>query len=80
VYTGAGDLGFTLVQRDVDQLTPPADGDAIGVEVRGAVGRYSIERGQLEWVEDGTTHSLSSRSLTLPELLAVAGALEPASH
>jgi Putative zinc-finger len=80
VYTGAGDLGFTLVQRDVDQLTPPADGDAIGVEVRGAVGRYSIERGQLEWVEDRTTHSLSSRSLTLPELLAVAGALEPASH
>jgi hypothetical protein len=80
VYAGAGDLGFTLVQSDVDHLTPPADGDAVGVEVRGVVGRYSTERGQLEWVEDGTTHSLSSRTLTLGELLAIAEVLEPASN
>jgi Putative zinc-finger len=78
VYAGAGDLGFTLVQSDVDHLTPPADGDAVGVDVRGAAGRYSTERGQLEWVENGSTHSLSSRALTLAELLALAGALEPA--
>jgi hypothetical protein len=78
VYAGAGDLGFGLVQSDIDQLTPPADGDAVGVEVRGAAGRYSTERGQLEWVEGGTSHALSSRSLTLPELLTLAAALEPA--
>ena len=77
VYAGAGDLGFTLVQSDIDHLTPPADGDAVGVEVRGAAGRYSTERGQLEWVEGGTTHGLSSRTLTLPELLTLAAALEP---
>ncbi|MGH9230129.1 MAG: zf-HC2 domain-containing protein [Acidimicrobiales bacterium] len=79
VYPGAGDLGFALVQSDADQLTPPADGDAVGVEVRGAAGRYSPERGQLEWVEGGTTHGLSSPTLTLGELLAIAAALEPAS-
>jgi hypothetical protein len=78
VYAGAGDLGFTLVQSDVDHLTPPADGDAVGVDVRGAPGRYSTERGQLEWVEDETTHSLASRTLTLAELLALAAALDPA--
>jgi hypothetical protein len=78
VYAGAGDLGFTLVQSDIDQLTPPADGDAVGVEVRGVAGRYSPERGQLEWVEAGVTRGLSSRTLTLAELLALARALEPA--
>jgi Putative zinc-finger len=78
VFTGAGDLGFSLVQSDFDQLTPPADGDTVGVDVRGASGRYSSERGQLEWVEGGSTHSLSSRTLNLAELLALAAALEPA--
>ena len=78
VYASAGDLGFTLVQSDIDHLTPPADGDAVGVEVRGAAGRYSAERGQLEWAEGGTIHGLSSHTLTLAELLAVAAALRPA--
>jgi hypothetical protein len=78
VYAGAGDLGVTLVQSDVDHLTPPADGDAVGVEVRGTAGRYSAERGQLEWVEAGTTHGLSSQTLTLAELLALAATLERA--
>ena len=78
VYAGAGDLGFTLVQSDIDHLAPPADGDGVGVEVRGAAGRYSAERGQLEWVEGGTTLGLSSHSLTLSDLLAVAATLEPA--
>jgi hypothetical protein len=77
-YAGAGDRGFTLVQSDIDHLTPPANGDVVGLEVRGTAGRYSTERGQLEWVEGGTTHGLSSHTLTLAELVAVAAALEPA--
>ncbi len=78
VYAGPGDRGFALVQSDADQLAPPADGDVVGVVVRGADGRYSHERGQLEWVEDGTSHSLSSHTLSLAELLAIADGLEPA--
>jgi hypothetical protein len=78
VCAGAGDRGFVLVQSDDDRLAPPADGDAVGVDVRGAPGRYSVERGQLEWVEDGTSHSLSSRTLSLDELLAIAAVLESA--
>jgi Putative zinc-finger len=75
-YAGAGDRGFTLVQSDVDHITPPANGDVVGVEVRGFAGRYSTERGQLEWVESGRTHGLSSHTLTLAELLALAASLE----
>ena len=76
-YAGAGDRGFTLVQSGMGALTPPANGDVVGVEVRGTAGRYSTERGQLEWVEGGTTHGLSSHTLTLAELLALAESLEP---
>jgi Putative zinc-finger len=77
-YAGAGDRGFTLVQSRMGALTPPANGDVVGIEVRGTAGRYSAERGQLEWVEAGTTHGLSSHTLTLAELLALAQSLEPA--
>jgi hypothetical protein len=77
-YAGAGDRGFTLVQSRMGALTPPANGDVVGIEVRGTAGRYSAERGQLEWVEGGTTHGLSSHTLTLAELLALARSLEPA--
>jgi hypothetical protein len=77
-YAGAGDRGFTLVLSRMSALTPPANGDVVGIEVRGTAGRYSAERGQLEWVEDGTTHGLSSHTLTLAELLALAQSLEPA--
>lgn len=78
VYAGPGDRGFALVQSDADQLAPPADGDVAGVVVRGADGRYSHERGQLEWIEAGASHSLSSRTLSLAELLAIADGLAPA--
>jgi hypothetical protein len=77
-YAGAGDRAFTLVQSGMRALTPPANGDVVGIEVRGTAGRYSAERGQLEWVEDGTTHGLSSHTLTLTELLALTQSLEPA--
>jgi hypothetical protein len=77
-YAGAGDRGFTLVQNGMGTLTPPANGDVVGIEVRGSAGRYSTERGQLEWVEGGATHGLASHTLTLTELLALAQSLEPA--
>jgi Putative zinc-finger len=78
VYAGPGDRGFALVQSGADQLAPPVDGDVVGVVVRGADGRYSHERGQLEWIEGGTSHSLSSHTLSLVELLAIADGLGPA--
>ena len=45
--------------------------------VRGSAGRYSYERGQLEWVEGGTARVLRSPTLALGELLAIAEGLEP---
>ncbi|HZA00026.1 MAG TPA: hypothetical protein VE575_14795, partial [Acidimicrobiales bacterium] len=77
VYPGPGDRGFTLVQSETPHLTPPADRDTVGVDVRGVPGRYSPERGQLEWIEAGAAHSLSSPTLSLDELLAIAARLEP---
>ena len=78
VYAGPGERGFALVQRSVGHVPPPADGDEVGVAVRGAPGRYSYQRGQLDWVEGGAARSLRSPTLGLPELLAVAEGLEPA--
>jgi hypothetical protein len=77
-YAGPGDRGLTLVQRAAAHLPPPSDGDEVGVAVRGAAGRYSYGRGQLDWMEGGVARSLRSPTLALGELLAVAEGLEPA--
>ena len=76
-YAGPGSRGFLLVQAPGSRLTPPLDADARGVGVRGADGRWSAERGQLEWVEAGRTFDLRSATLSLEELLAIAASLEP---
>jgi hypothetical protein len=77
-YAGPGSRGFLLVQAPGTRLTPPLDADARGVGVRGSDGRWSAERGQLEWVEAGRTLGLRSATLSLEELLAIAASLEPA--
>ena len=77
-YAGAGTRGFLLVQAPGERLTPPLDADASGVRVRRSDGRWSPERGELEWVEDGRTLDLRSATLSLQELLAIAASLEPA--
>jgi hypothetical protein len=76
-YTGAGARSFVLVERRGTTLGPPVDVDARGVVVRGRTGRYSPDRGELEWTERGVTVSVRSESLSLGELLRIAARLEP---
>jgi hypothetical protein len=77
-YAGPGSRGFLLVQAPGDRLAPPLDDHPLGVRVRGANGRWSPGRTELEWVEHGRTLALRSATLSLEELLAIAASLEPA--
>jgi hypothetical protein len=45
--------------------------------MRGVVGRWTPDRNQLEWVEQGVYLSLDAGGLPLADLLAVAVSLEP---
>jgi hypothetical protein len=76
-YAGPGSRGFLLVQAPGDRLAPPLDDDPVGVRVRGADGRWSPGRGELEWVEGHRVLTLRSGTLPLEELLTVAASLEP---
>jgi hypothetical protein len=76
-HAGAGRRGLTITQRVTPTLSPPSAGDEAGVTVRGTAGRYSRQRGELEWIEGDLAVSLRSDSLGLAELLAIADHLEP---
>jgi hypothetical protein len=58
---------------------PPVSGAAqYAVEIRGVAGRWTPDRGTLEWIEGGVYHSLSAEGLGLQDLVAVALSMEPA--
>ena len=71
-YAGAGNRAFLLTESVDGRLSPPLEANVRGVLVRGIEGRYSPDRGLLEWVEDEVTISLTSTTLTLDELLVIA--------
>jgi hypothetical protein len=68
--------GIRLYQSGGDALPPPLDLEVLGVEVRGIAGRYSAERSELEWVEDGVYRSLQAPAFDLAGLLRIAESLE----
>ena len=74
-YAGAGNRAFLLTESVDGRLSPPLEANVRGVLVRGIEGRYSPDRGLLEWVEDELTMSLTSTTLTLDELVAIAAVL-----
>lgn len=67
--------GLVLHQSSTGDLPPPMDPGVLSVRVRGAIGRYAPDRGELEWIEGGAYRSLRSETLSLGELLAVARGL-----
>ena len=75
---GPGDRGFELFEAPATVLTPPVDPDVRGVRVRGTAGRYSPEKGELEWLGDGLAITLRSGTLSLGELVRIAEELRPA--
>lgn len=77
-YAGAGSRGFVAVEAPGARLSPPLDLDVAGVVVRGVDGRFSVTRGELEWVEGDRVHRLASSTLTRAELVAIADAMVPA--
>jgi len=76
------DLGTGPIRlhEEVATKLPPASSAAQSeVEVRGVIGRWTPNRNQLEWVEQGVYLSLDAGGLSLADLLRVAASLEPSA-
>jgi hypothetical protein len=71
-------VGIRLHQAAGSTLAPPLERGALRVRIRGVTGRYSPERGELEWVEGGVYRSLGGTALDLAGLIKVAESLEEA--
>jgi len=74
-YAGAGNRAFLLTLATPAGLSPPLEAKVRGVVVRGVEGRYSPDRGLLEWVEEDLTVSLLSTTLSIAEMIVIAESL-----
>ena len=77
LFRSLGGGGIRLHEEVADALPPASSATQSGVAVGGTAGRWTPERGQLEWVDDGVYYSLDAPGLGLPELLLLAGSLAP---
>lgn len=69
------DVGISLVRtRPVDRLAPPST-EFVEVDVGGVPGRWSAERGELEWLRNGSYWAISAPSFDLSAILEVAETL-----
>lgn len=74
------DLGtgpIRLHEEVAKKLPPASSATQAEVEVGGVMGRWTPDRNQLEWVDQGVYFSLDAAGLSLPDLLAVGDSLEP---
>ena len=72
---GSGPIRF---HAEAGQELPPASAASqSAIEVLGTQGRWTPDRGQLEWVKDGVYYSLDGPGLGLEDLLAVAASMGP---
>ena len=74
-YAGPGNRGFRLAETVETALSPPFEANVRGVTVRGIEGRYSPDRGVLEWIEGQLAISLTSTTLSLLDLIMIAESL-----
>lgn len=69
------DIGITLVRtRPVDRLAPPST-EFVEVDVGGVPGRWSAERGELEWLRGSSYWAISAPSFDLTTILELAESL-----
>ena len=70
--TGPGPRGVRIVESPGTALAPVEDPDARAVTVRGVSGRFSPTLDELTWIERGHVIVMSTHTLGLEDLLAVA--------
>jgi hypothetical protein len=75
--TDPGTGGIRLHEEAAKKLPPASSAIQSEVEIRGVTGRWTPDRNQLEWVDQGVYYSLDAAGLSLADLLAVAALLEP---
>jgi hypothetical protein len=73
--TGPGPRGVRIVESPGDTLAPVEDPDARAVVVRGVTGRFSPTLDELTWTERGQVIVMSTHTVSLAELLALADSM-----
>jgi outer membrane lipoprotein-sorting protein len=68
-----------LHEEPAKRLPPASAAVQDEVEVRGVTGRWTQDRNQLEWVQEGVYYSLDAAGMQLTDLVGVAGSLQPAT-
>jgi hypothetical protein len=78
VDVGAGTV--RLYMEAAREMPPASSARQSAVQVRGVEGRWTPDRSQLEWIEEGVYRSLDAPGLGLEALLAIAASIPGGSE
>lgn len=70
-------VGIRIHQARGEMLPPPLDPNVARVQVGGIAARYSPNRSELEWVDEGVYRSITAGSLDLNGLIRIARSMSP---
>jgi Putative zinc-finger len=68
-------VGIRITQKREAALVPTSE-ETVAVSVEGTPARWSVERGELEWIDDGVYRAVSAPSFDLATALTVAEGLK----
>ena len=68
-------IGVRITQARPVRLLPPTSESIRAVRIGDAEGRWAAERGELEWIDDGTYRAVAAPSFGLPTALRIARSL-----
>ena len=69
-------VGVRVHAATGEELPPPVEPDTLSVSFGDTIARYTPERSELEWIDDGVYRSVTADGFTMARLIEIARSVQ----